>query len=47
MAVAEQLAFSLGKKIYPNFVFSMLFINYYVSKIMEQDYSESAKFYAD
>ena len=47
MAVAKQLAFSLGKKIYPIFVFLMLFINYYVSKIMEQDYSESAKFYAD
>lgn len=49
MAAAKQIAFSLGKRIYPKNDFSaMLFHNYYTGqKIMVQDYSEAAKIYAD
>ena len=49
MAVAKQIAFSLGKRIYPKNDFSaMLFHNYYAGqKIMVQDYPETAKIYAD
>lgn len=49
MATAKQIAFSLGKRIYPKNDFSaMLFHNYYAGqKIMVQDYSDTAKVYAD
>lgn len=49
MAVAKQIAFSLGKRIYPKNNFSaMLFHNYCSGqKIKVQDYPETAKIYAD
>ena len=49
MATAKQIAFSLGKRIYPMNDFSAtLFHNYYAGqKIKVQDYSEAAKVYAD
>lgn len=49
MAAAKQIAFTLGKRIYPMNDFSAtLFHNYYAGqKIKVQDYSEAAKVYAD
>ncbi len=49
MAAAKQIAFSLGKRIYPKSDFSaMLFRNYTSGqKIKCQDYNEVAKVYAD